>query len=47
MKTQFEKNFEDLILFRELESAGRIPGAIVGTVDEPLEFIRGLERENG
>ena len=41
------EDFEDLMLLRELDSAGRVPGAIVGTVEEALEFIRGVERENG
>jgi hypothetical protein len=41
------ENFEDLLLLRELDSAGRVPGAIVGTVDEALDFIRDVERANG
>ncbi len=41
------ENFEDLMLLRELDSEGRVPGAIVGTVDEALAFIREVERENG
>lgn len=40
-------DFEDLMLLRELDTAGRVPGAIVGTVDEALEYLRELERENG
>jgi hypothetical protein len=40
------EDFEDLILLRELDSAGRVPGAVVGTVDEALEFIREVERAN-
>ncbi|MCI0681678.1 MAG: tRNA adenylyltransferase [Gemmataceae bacterium] len=40
-------DFDDLILLRELDTAGRIPGAAVGTVDEALDFMRELERENG
>ena len=36
---------EDLALLREIDLAGRIPGADVGTVDSALEYIRGLERE--
>jgi len=39
-------DFDDLMLLRELDSAGRVPGARVGTVDEALEFLRELEREN-
>ena len=36
---------EDLALLRDLDEAGRIPGATVGTVDEALDYLRGLERE--
>lgn len=39
-------DFDDLMLFRELDDAGRVPGAVVGTVDEALDFLRELEREN-
>jgi hypothetical protein len=35
------------MLLCELDSAGRVPGAAVGTVDEALEFIREVERANG
>jgi HD domain len=40
-------DFEDLMLLRELDTAGRVPGAVVGTVDEALAYLRELERENG
>ena len=40
-------DFEDLMLLRECDDAGRVPGAIVGTVDEALDYLRELERENG
>jgi len=36
---------EDLALLRELDTKGRVPGAVVATVDEALEYLRGLERE--
>jgi predicted HD phosphohydrolase len=39
-------DFEDLMLLRELDDAGRVPGAVVGTVDEALAFLRELERTN-
>jgi hypothetical protein len=39
-------DFEDLMLLRELDSAGRVPGASVGTVDEALGYLRELERSN-
>jgi hypothetical protein len=41
------EDFDDLMLLRELDSAGRVPGAVVGTVDEALAFIREVERANG
>ncbi len=40
-------DFEDLMLLRECDDAGRVPGAIVGTVDEALDYLRELERSNG
>ena len=36
---------EDLKLLRELDNAGRIPGIPVGTVDEALSYLQGLENE--
>lgn len=39
-------DFEDLMLLRDLDDRGRVPGAIVGTVDEALEYLRDLERTN-
>jgi hypothetical protein len=41
------EDFEDLMLLRECDSAGRVPGADVPTVDEALDYLRELERENG
>lgn len=40
------EHFEDLMLLREIDSAGRVPGAFVCTVDEALDFIKGVEKEN-
>ena len=40
-------DFEDLMLLRELDDKGRVPGAMVGTADEALGFLRELERNNG
>jgi predicted HD phosphohydrolase len=40
-------DFDDLLLLRELDDAGRVPGARVGTVDEALDFLKELERSNG
>jgi hypothetical protein len=41
------EDFEDLMLLRSLDDAGRVPGAVVGTVDEALDFLKELERSNG
>jgi len=38
--------YEDLVLLRELDEAGRVPGAEVGTVAEALAYLRGLEAED-
>jgi predicted nucleotidyltransferase len=40
------EHFEDLMLLRELDTAGRVRGAIVGTVDEALDFLKELSRTN-
>jgi predicted nucleotidyltransferase len=40
-------DFEDLMLLRHLDDAGRVPGAVVGTVDEALDYLKELERTNG
>ncbi len=37
---------EDVLLLRELVEAGRVPGAIVGSIDGALDYLRGLERED-
>ncbi len=39
-------DFDDLMLLRELDTRGRVPGALVGTLDEALDYLRELEREN-
>jgi len=36
---------DDLALLHDLDQAGRVAGADVGTVGEALEYLRGLERE--
>lgn len=36
---------DDLNLLLDLDQAGRVPGAPVGTIDEALEYLRGLEQE--
>lgn len=40
-------DFDDLMLLRQLDDAGRVPGAAVGSVDDALQFIKELARENG
>jgi hypothetical protein len=40
-------DFEDLLLLRRLDNAGRVPGVTVGSVDEALDFLKELERSNG
>jgi hypothetical protein len=37
---------DDLELLRDLDDAGRIPGASVGTIDQALDYLRGLEQED-
>jgi hypothetical protein len=38
--------YEDLKLLRELDDAGRVPGQAVETLDEALDYIRGVEAES-
>lgn len=40
------EHFEDLLLLRDLDNRGRVPGAAVGTVDEALDYLRALERDH-
>src|SRR5262249_16755701 len=49
MRRQLEasEDFEDLLLLEEGDSQGRGAGAVGGTVDEALEYLRETERENG
>jgi hypothetical protein len=44
---QASPDFEDLMLLRQLDDEGRVPGAVVGTVDEALDYLKELERANG
>ncbi|HKI30556.1 MAG TPA: HD domain-containing protein [Gemmataceae bacterium] len=39
-------DFDELMLLRQLDDAGRVPGAPVGTVDEALDYLKELERSN-
>ncbi len=40
-------DFDDLMLLRQLDDQGRVPGAVVGTLDEALDYLKELERSNG
>ena len=40
------EDFDDLMELRELDDQGRVPGAVVCTVDEALGYVRDLERSN-
>jgi hypothetical protein len=44
-RLESSENFEDLMLLRELDSAGRRCGAMVCTIREALEYVRSLEDE--
>ena len=44
-RLQSSEHFEDLMLLRELDSAGRQRGVMVCTIREALEYIRSLENE--
>jgi len=48
LRKELEKSpdFEDLMLLRELDDAGRVRGATVGTPDEALHYLKELERFN-
>ena len=37
-------DLEDLLLLRECDDAGRVRGAVVGTVDEALDYVKELEQ---
>jgi hypothetical protein len=45
-KLRQSDDFDDLLLLAECDRAGRKPGAIVGTLDEALTYLRALELEN-
>jgi HD domain len=38
--------YDDLVLLREVDDAGRIPGEHVDTLDEVLGYLKGLEEES-
>jgi predicted nucleotidyltransferase len=45
-KLEASEDFDDLMLLRDLDTKGRVPGVTVPTVDEALEFLKQLERDN-
>jgi hypothetical protein len=45
-ETETPEYLDDLELLRDLDEAGRVPGAHVGTIDEALDYLRGLEQED-
>ncbi len=47
VKLEASPDFEDLMLLRELDNAGRVPGAVVGTPEEACDYLRKLNEENG
>ena len=46
VKLEASPDFDDLMLLRQCDTDGRVPGAVVGTLDEALGFLRDLERAN-
>lgn len=45
-RLEASEDFEDLMLLRELDNAGREQGVFVGTVDEAIAYLRELNRAN-
>jgi hypothetical protein len=45
-RLEASEDFDDLMLLRELDNRGRVPGAVVPAVDEALDFLKQLERDN-
>jgi HD domain len=46
-KLESSPDFDELMLLRQCDDEGRVPGAVVGTVDEALDYLKELERTNG
>jgi hypothetical protein len=38
--------YEDLVLLRDVDEAGRVPGVHAGTIDDALAYLKGLENED-
>ena len=45
-RLEASEHFDDLMLLRDCDNAGRVPGARVGTVEEALLFVKEVERAN-
>ena len=45
-RLESSEHFEDLMLLRELDKAGRTRGVIVCTITEALDYLRSLENES-
>jgi predicted nucleotidyltransferase/predicted HD phosphohydrolase len=46
IRLEASPDFEDLMLLREIDDAGREAGARVGTIDDALDYLRELEAQN-
>ena len=46
VRMEASEEFEDLMVLRDLDTKGRVPGAHVGTVDEALDYLKELDRQN-
>ncbi|MGE3807907.1 MAG: tRNA adenylyltransferase, partial [Gemmataceae bacterium] len=47
LRLEASPDFEDLMLLRDLDDRGRVPGVSVGSLDEALDYLKELERQNG
>lgn len=47
LRLRASEDFDDLMLLRDLDSAGRVPGAEVCELSEALNYLKEMERENG
>jgi predicted HD phosphohydrolase len=45
-RLQRSEDFDDLMLLRDLDRRGRVPGAIVGELEDALSYLRGLDDED-
>lgn len=45
-KLRVHPDFDDLLLLAECDREGRVPGALVGTLDEALAYLQELDAEN-